>query len=644
MDFPKLPKNNIDLSTVITKINDVGDLSNMAKAILLKINSNVEKTMNSSSNKELIELKRENDVIEDLIKTVSDEKEQQKLNEVLDSLQDSIKQNSSFMKYYFSQFRTSVSAFTQKNMVNNDLNTLFKTINDLKEESINSLPPFWKGLVNIGRDVYKERQDRKNRVYSEVNSNYQNNSTTNNYTNRFSDVTNNNEQFFQEMKDNIQTITKNTELIAPEKKESFNSLESEETYQRESVKNQRDTNEHLERIYKFLTGNEFSKKINGDSNEKGFIDNIIDNIVDSGKDVLSKKSLNPIKNIKNGISRLGKGLLNFGKKSASSTLKVLSNPAVSGLLLYTQLNKKIYDDLAEVRPDLKEKIDEGSFDINDSTSMTLDDEITGGLIDISEKGLDIFGNKKDAGENKSSASDSVNDNKSSNVLENENFKLLKSNLSTKDFNDLMNYQNKVFGSERMENRLNSGFGLVDGDLSKYGDHIVKKRLDDNTITYSGFKDKNEEESFFEDLAENKKNKMDLGMKIFIPDADGIPKDYTIKELINKFKKNSTYQDSNQNDIYSDKSKNIVTDSNKKDNIGDLINSSSSDDSNVKIHNITNSNLNDKNNQKNTDSPTIINNYNTTNNNVSQSQSPIPQMLVNPVNPNTWQGNGWSGAR
>lgn len=627
MDFPRLPKNNIDLSTVITKINDVGDLSNMAKAILLKINSNVEKTMNSSSNKELIELKRENDVIEDLIKKVSDEKEQQKLNEVLDSLQDSIKQNSSFMKYYFSQFRTSVSAFTQKNMVNNDLNTLFKTINDLKEESINSLPPVWKGLVNIGRDIYKERQDRKNRVYNDVNNNYQNTLSTNS-NNNFSDVTNNNEQFFQEMKDNIQTITKNTELIAPEKKESFSSLESEETYQRESVKNQRDTNEHLEKIYKFLTGNEFSKKINGDSNEKGFIDNI----VDSGKDLLSKKSLNPIKNIKNGISRLGNGLLNFGKKSASSTLKVLSNPAVGGLLMYTQLNKKIYDDLAEVRPDLKEKIDEGSFDINDSTSMTLDDEITGGLIDISEKGLDIFGNKKDTGENKSS-----------NVLENENFKLLKSNLSTKDFNDLMNYQNKVFGSERMENRLNNGFGLVDGDLSKYGDHIVKKRLDDNTITYSGFKDKNEEESFFEDLAENKKNKMNLGMKIFIPDGDGIPKEYTIKEVINKFKKNSTYQDSNQNDIYSDKSKNIVTDSNKKDNIGDLIRSSSSDDSNVKIHNITNSNLNDKNN-KNVDSPTIINNYNTTNNNVSQSQPPIPQLLINPVNPNTWQGNGWSGAR
>lgn len=639
MDFPKLPKNNIDLSTVLTKINDVGDLSNEAKAILLKINSNVEKTMNSSSNKELIELKRENDVIEDLIKNVSDEKEQQKLNEVLDSLQDSIKQNSSFMKYYFSQFRTSVSAFTQKNMVNNDLNTLFKTINDLKEESINSLPPFWKGLVNIGRDVYKERQDRKNRVYNDVNNNYQNTLSTNS-NNNFSDVTNNNEQFFQEMKDNIQTITKNTELIAPEKKESFSSLESEETYQRESVKNQRDTNEHLERIYKFLTGKEFSKKINGDSNEKGFIDNIID----SGKDLLSKKSLNPIKNIKNGISRLGNGLLNFGKKSASSTLKVLSNPAVGGLLMYTQLNKKIYDDLAEVRPDLKEKIDEGSFDINDSTSMTLDDDITGGLIDISEKGLDIFGNKKDTGENKSSASDSVNDTKSSNVLENENFKLLKSNLSTKDFNDLMNYQNKVFGSERIENRLNNGFGLVDGDLSKYGEHIVKKRLDDNTITYSGFKDKNEEESFFEDLAENKKNKMNLGMKIFIPDGDGIPKEYTIKEVINKFKKNSTYQDSNQNDIYSDKSKNIVTDSNKKDNIGDLINSSSSDDSNVKIHNITNSNLNDKNNQKNTDSPTIINNYNTTNNNVSQNQPPTPQLLINPVNPNTWQGNGWSGAR
>ena len=639
MDFPKLPKNNIDLSTVFTKINDVGDLSDEAKAILLKINSNVEKTMNSSSNKEFIELKRENDVIEDLIRNVSDEKEQQKLNEVLDSLQESIKQNSSFMKYYFSQFRTSVSAFTQKNMVNNDLNTLFKTINDLKEESINSLPPFWKGLVNIGRDVYKERQDRKNRVYNEVNNNYQNALSTNS-NNNFSDVTNNNEQFFQEMKDDIQTITKNTELIAPEKKESFSSLESEETYQRESVKNQRDTNEHLEKIYKFLTGKEFSKKINGDSNEKG----LIDNIVDAGKDSLTKKSLNPIKNIKNGVSRLGKGLLNFGKKSTSSALKVLSNPAVAGLLMYTQLNKKIYDDLAEVRPDLKEKIDEGSFDINDSTSMTLDDEITGGLIDISEKGLDIFGNKKDTGENKSSASDSVNDNKSSNVLENENFKLLKSNLSTKDFNDLMNYQNKVFGSERMENRLNSGFGLVDGDLSKYGDHIVKKRLDDNTITYSGFKDKNEEESFFEDLAENKKNKMDLGMKIFIPDADGIPKEYTIKELIKKFKKNSTYQDSNQNDIYSDKSKNIVTDSNKKDNIGDLINSSSSDDSNVKIHNITNSNLNDKNNQKNTDSPTIINNYNTTNNNVSQSQPPIPQLLINPVNPNTWQGNGWSGAR
>ena len=54
MDFPKLPKNNIDLSTVLTKLDDVGNLSDEAKAILLKINSNVEKTKTSSSNKEFI--------------------------------------------------------------------------------------------------------------------------------------------------------------------------------------------------------------------------------------------------------------------------------------------------------------------------------------------------------------------------------------------------------------------------------------------------------------------------------------------------------------------------------------------------------------------------------------------------------------
>lgn len=587
MDFPRLPKNNIDLSTVITKINDVGDLSNMAKAILLKINSNVEKTMNSSSNKELIELKRENDVIEDLIKKVSDEKEQQKLNEVLDSLQDSIKQNSSFMKYYFSQFRTSVSAFTQKNMVNNDLNTLFKTINDFKEESINSLPPVWKGLVNIGRDIYKERQDRKNRVYSEVNSNYQNNSTTNNYTNRFSDVTNNNEQFFQEMKDNIQTITKNTELIAPEKKESFSSLESEETYQRESVKNQRDTNEHLERIYKFLTGKEFSKIVSEDDKDKG----IISNILDVGKDLL-----------------LGKFLLKLGKSNVGSKF------------LETKVGKIFTESISpKVKTEIPNEIIKSNNEVSNKTMV-----------------------KSDGTTSTSSVSKETVNNSSKLNEKNTSIKSVDKELIKESSSDVTKTISKeageIVGKDAAKTLSKDGVKTASKTAAKTaakttGKSLLKKIPILGLVAGGLFG----LQRFLSGDTTGALMEIASGAAGTLPGIGTAASTMIDAGLMARDM--GAFDESSSTSSSDTKLFNDITMSNK--NSSEVLTNKTSRDI-VYTQNTTRMNTDiQPSHQQN---PTVINNYNTTNNNVSQNQPPIPQMLINPVNQNTWQGNGWSGAR
>ena len=592
MDFPKLPKNNIDLSTVLTKLDDVGNLSDEAKAILLKINSNVEKTKTSSSNKELIELKRENDVIKDLIKNVSDEKEQQKLNEVLDSLQNSIKQNSSFMKYYFSQFRTSVSAFTQKNMVNNDLNTLFKTINDLKEESINSLPPFWKGLVNIGRDVYKERQDRKNRVYNEVNNNYQNALSTNS-NNNFSDVTNNNEQFFQEMKDNIQTITKNTELIAPEKKESFSSLESEETYQRERVKNQRDTNEHLERIYKFLTGKEFSKIVSTTGEDKG----VISNILDFGKDLL-----------------IGKFLLKLGKSNIGS--KFLNTKI--GQIFKEAINPKVKTDI---------------IDETVKTGKTPDKNV----IDSDNYKKDVSSPSKET--NKPSTE--TNTEKPKKLVDDNSIKTNKDVTKnvTKDVvtdsvkKDVIKTVEKDVAKNTVETVTKNTAKSAAKSAAKSTGKTILKKIPIIGLIASGLFGL---QRFLEGDTTGAAMELASGAASTLPGlgtvvSTMIDTGLTVRD-IKKF--NESDDNSSESNSFNDiavSNKNSEEDFNNKT------------DRNM-VYTQNNTRMNTDMIPSHQQTPTVINNYNTTNNNVSQNQPSMPQMLVNPVNPNTWQGNGWSGAR
>ena len=591
MDFPKLPKNNIDLSTVLTKLDDVGNLSDEAKAILLKINSNVEKTRASSSNKELIELKRENDVIEDLIKNVSDEKEQQKLNEVLDSLQDSIRQNSSVMKYYFSQFRTSVSAFTQKNMVNNDLNTLFKTINDLKEESINSLPPFWKGLVNIGRDVYKERQDRKNRVYNDVNNNYQNALSTNSNSN-FSDVTNNNEQFFQEMKDNIQTITKNTELIAPEKKESFNNLESEETYKRETVKNQRDTNEVLEKIYKFLTGNEFFKKFSNED-DKG----IISNILDFGKDLLIGKFL-----LKLGKSNIGSKFLNT---KIGQIFKEAINPKVKTDIIDETVKTGKTPDKNVINSDNYKK------DVS-STSKETNKPSTETNTEKTKKLVDDNSIKTNKDVTKNVTKDVVTDSVKKDVIKTVEKDVAKNTVETVTKNTAKSAAKSAAKSTgKTILKKIPIIGLIASGL--FG---LQRFLEGDT-TGAAMELASGAASTLPGLGTVVSTMIDTGL--------------TVRDI----KKNNESDDnSSESNSFND-----ISVSNK--NSEEVFNNKT--DRNM-VYTQNNTRMNTDMIPSHQQTPTVINNYNTTNNNVSQNRPLTPQMLVNPVNPNTWQGNGWSGAR
>lgn len=721
MDFPKLPtRNEIDLSEVVDKLNSVGTLSTEATSLLKKINDNLERTKDSRSNFELIELKRENDVIEDLINNISDDNEKKKLIDVLDSLQDSIKKNSSYLDYYSTQLGTSVSLFSQKSFLGYDLKNVFKMIDEVKEDSINNLPPVWKGLINIGRDIYNERLERKNKVYDEVNTYYNQlngNSDTNNESfsndNNFSTVSSNLNDYFNIKNDNldksstenntsipelnnfgstleksnvtldnfndtlekinntldnfndtlndfklqidknindnvelkessitafkkgnssfsniydnksfsnlndvitdinndaikkfveltndeiteienlkefnknkfleVNTNTQNLQELVEEsdttnKKErkNFTQLESEESYRKETVKKQDETNEELKGIYKFLTGSEFDDKLTKNDSNSG----LLSNILDSGKNLLFGKIFKKVGSTKLGSKFLQSRVGNiFNNMVSSDTVNELSEKTVKSSSNKTKFSSETYNSKVNTRSNPINNI-ETNIGKKDATDV-ISREINSNLVESSSKNSSkLIG--KDAIKN-------VGKNVGKNAAKTTGKALLKK------IPIIGLLAGGLFGLQR----------FMEGD--KTG--ALMELASGAAGTLPG-------------IGTAASTMLDAGL---------MARDMGV------FNTENTSSESNNNF-------NQIGDLNNKTTSEILSNKSTRDM--VYVQNGGTRTSQDMSRQKQ-QSPTVINNYNTTNNNVSQSQPSIPQLLINPVNPNTWQGNGWSGAR
>lgn len=77
----------------------------------------------------------------------------------------------------------------------------------------------------------------------------------------------------------------------------------------------------------------------------------------------------------------------------------------------------------------------------------------------------------------------------------DNADILSTYLSEKDYETFVNTQIRKYTPERINERLLAGYGFVDGDMLKYGNHIVKNK---ETGEYEGFKSDDERKAFYED--------------------------------------------------------------------------------------------------------------------------------------------------
>ena len=77
----------------------------------------------------------------------------------------------------------------------------------------------------------------------------------------------------------------------------------------------------------------------------------------------------------------------------------------------------------------------------------------------------------------------------------DNAEILSTYLPEKEYEQFVNEQIRKYTPERINERLLAGYGFVDGDIHKYGKHIVQNK---ETGEYEGFKSDDERKAFYED--------------------------------------------------------------------------------------------------------------------------------------------------
>ena len=340
---------------------------------------------------------------------------------------------------------------------------------------------------------------------------------------------------------------------------SFAEKEDEEEYRRDSLREQRELNETVGDIHKFLTGKKEEKD-----------DSLLD---DLGDMVLGAV----------GFGKVGKLLGGVGKtaaKAGSSALKIVGK-GVTNVLPNKVLGDKLSKLTANKAPALmtdvatnvadnvvgktigKEAL-EGAGKTAGKTAAKaggkglfksllkkipgvgllaggafavdrlLNGDFTGALGELSSGAASLIpglgtavSTAIDAGlvvkdiadvssntENIVSESNNTNFEQISNLPTtegNRNAEILKTYLPKEEFNNFVESQNERYTKETINNRLIQGYGYVDGDMSKYGNHI---KFDEQSNTYTGFKSKAEEIAFNQDKdVEFKATNINSGMDV-----------------------------------------------------------------------------------------------------------------------------------
>ena len=189
-----------DFSDSITSLNELKNLSDIGNAIVTKMEESARFAHeNANNNSVLLEEKKRHDLLIGYIEDIANAEEKELLLKEFAKLRKSYEKNTSWLSKVGSDIKVSLL-----NKGDEKLSAFGSKVMGIKDNLVSSLPPFWKGLYDIGMDTYQKRVENKREVNESLVSILNDNSSTEEITNEGNNTqtTTNNQTTNNEMSDN----------------------------------------------------------------------------------------------------------------------------------------------------------------------------------------------------------------------------------------------------------------------------------------------------------------------------------------------------------------------------------------------------------------------------------------------------------
>lgn len=168
-----------DFSDSITSLNELKNLSDIGNAIVTKMEESARFAHeNANNNSVLLEEKKRHDLLIGYIEDIANAEEKELLLKEFAKLRKSYEKNTSWLSKVGSDIKVSLLGKGDEK-----LSAFGSKVMGIKDNLVSSLPPFWKGLYDIGMDTYQKRVENKREVNESLVSILNDNSSTEEITN-----------------------------------------------------------------------------------------------------------------------------------------------------------------------------------------------------------------------------------------------------------------------------------------------------------------------------------------------------------------------------------------------------------------------------------------------------------------------------
>lgn len=163
-----------DFSDSITSLNELKNLSDIGNAIVTKMEESARFAHeNANNNAVLLEEKKRHNLLIGYIEDIANAEEKELLLKEFVKLRKSYEKNTSWLSKVGSDVKVSLL-----DKGDEKLSAFGSKVMGIKDNMVSSLPPFWKGLYDIGMDAYQKRVDNKREVNESLESILNDNSST----------------------------------------------------------------------------------------------------------------------------------------------------------------------------------------------------------------------------------------------------------------------------------------------------------------------------------------------------------------------------------------------------------------------------------------------------------------------------------